>query len=414
MMTSQREATMAKTIAFFSDGTGNTKDFGPDSNVELLFRRALDESGPGARQMTRYDAGVGIEFGDLVGKAFGKGISQNIKDGYDFLSEVYEPGDRIFLFGFSRGAYTARSIGGMLGRIGLPARRQTDGSDLRTDHAARKALTDRAYAIYKLSDHDERRRQSEDFRRDHAWPAHLSDEARAPWLIGVWDTVRSLGIPLGFRDFELSLFPHRFHDHELNPHVAHAYHALSIDDERLQFLPTIWNEPTAAEKLARQTGKPNPQRFEQIWFPGVHSDVGGGYANRELADVTLRWMIERAAAAGLLFAPPFDADPAQGLAESSPEGEVHDSRPDWKTKFLYPRQPRQIERGHQEPDRKEITQIIGPGRLHRSWLDRLLRWHGTDAAYRPEALTPHQDYAMALRQLSAGQRPPPGPFPNTD
>ncbi len=404
---------MAKNIAFFSDGTGNTKDFGPDSNVELLFGRALDETGSGARQLARYDPGVGIEFGDLIGKAFGQGISQNIKDGYDFLSEFYEPGDRIFLFGFSRGAYTARSIGGMLGRIGLPARRQKDGADRRADVAARKALIDRAYAIYKLSDDAERQRQSEAFRREHGWPEHLSAEARAPHLIGVWDTVRSLGIPLGFRDYELSLFPHRFHDHELNPHVAHAYHALSIDEERLQFLPTIWNEPTAAERLAQESGRPNPQRFEQIWFPGVHSDVGGGYANRDLADVTLRWMIERAAAAGLLFAPPFDADPAQGLPASAPEGEVHDSRPDWKTKFLYPRQPRQIVRGHQEPDRKQI-EPIGPGRLHRSWLDRLLRWHGTDAAYRPEALASHPDFMTAQRQLAAGQTPPPGPFPFTD
>ncbi len=405
---------MAKNIVFFCNGTGNVKDFGPPTNVVLLLNRTLHEPDGARRQIAAYDDGVGVEFGDLIGKAFGKGISQNIKDGYGFIARHYDPDDRIFLFGFSRGAYTARSIAGMIGRLGLPDRNRNNGADLRSGDTALAQAIDEAYRIYKISDHDKRKRESETFRETVAYPRHGSESARAPWLIGVWDTVRSLGIPLGLRDFELSLFPHRFHDHELNPHVAHAYHALSIDDERLQFLPTIWNEPTAAQTHAKQTGQPNPQRFEQTWFPGVHSDVGGGYADRDLADVTLRWMIERAAAAGLLFAPPFDADPAQGLPASAPGGQVHDSRPDWKTRFLYPRQPRQILRGHQEPDRKEIAPLLGPGRLHRSWLDRLLRWHGTDAAYKPEALEPHPDDATARRQLAAGQKPPPGPFPNTD
>lgn len=405
---------MGKNIVFFCNGTGNVKDYGPDTNVELLFNRTLSEDGPNSRQVAAYEDGVGIEFGDLIGKAFGQGISRNIKDGYDFIAKHYDPGDRIFLFGFSRGAYTARSIGGMLGRVGLPARVQKDGSDLRSDDKARADLVDRAYDIYKIADKEERLRQAAEFRDTYAYPEHREDAARAPYLIGVWDTVRSLGIPLGLRDYELALWPNRFHDHDLNPHVAHAYHALAIDEERQQFLPTIWNEPTEAEKAAFKAGRPNPQHFEQVWFPGVHSDVGGGYPERDLANVTLRWMIERAAGAGLLFKPPYDADPAGDLPTSTPEGEVHDSRPDWKTKFLYPRQPRQVVRGHQEPDRKEITDSIGPGRLDHSWLDRLVCWHGTDAAYGPESLSPHPDYRTALQQLGAGQNPPPGPFPDTD
>ncbi|MET0605639.1 MAG: DUF2235 domain-containing protein [Beijerinckiaceae bacterium] len=407
---------MPKNVVFFCDGTGNNKDFGIPTNVARLFQRALDETaGPGgapSRQKTAYDAGIGAEFGDLVAKTTGSGISQNIRDGYDFIAGAYDPGDRIYLIGFSRGAYTARSIGGMLGLMGLPRRQQAGGKDIRSDDALRKTLMDRAYAIYKTGQGDEqrqeRKRKSAEFQREVGYPEHADPRTRAPHFIGVWDTVRSLGVPVGVRDWEFAFWTHRFHDHELNPHVAHAYHALSIDDERLQFLPTIWNEPTQAQKAAEAAGAPNPQSFEQLWFPGVHSDIGGGYGNHELADITLRWMIERAARAGILFKPPFDSDPMRGLTDV-PHGEVHDSRPDFWTKLLYPRQPRQVARGFQNPEEKLIA-AIGPGLVHNTWRRRFIHWFGTNAAYRPESLAPHPDYQTAQRQMSAGQNPPPGPL----
>lgn len=404
---------MGKNIVFFCNGTGNVKNYGPDTNVERLFARARHDKGEAPEQVTHYIDGVGIEFGDLVGKALGKGISQNIKDGYDFITRWYLPGDRIFLFGFSRGAYAVRSIGGMLGRIGIPSRKQDEDVDLRADHRIRGDLISRAYDIYKIQDHDKRKKTAEAFRAAHCYREHQEDAARAPYLIGVWDTVRSLGIPLGVKDFELALWPHRFHDHDLNPHVAHAYHAVSIDEERQQFLPTIWNEPTKAERLAAETGEPNRQRFEQVWFPGVHSDVGGGYADdrRALADVTLRWMIERAAAAGLLFTADHEDDPAGDLPRTAPQGQVNDSRDTPFKRFLYPRHPRQVVRGHQAPDSKTISPI-GKGRLHRSAIDRIVHLNGTAASYRPDSLARHDDYLAALATLAAGKNIPPDPWPD--
>ncbi|MGL4440225.1 MAG: phospholipase effector Tle1 domain-containing protein, partial [Bosea sp. (in: a-proteobacteria)] len=256
---------MPKNIIFLSDGTGNNKDFGTPTNVARLFGRCLnqlddDEAGRPVAQIAAYDRGIGAFPTDWLAQATGMGISDNIKDGYMFLARHYEPGDRIFLFGFSRGAYTVRSIGGMLGIVGLPRRMQANGTDIRRNPKALNDLVTWAYKIYKMMPNPlpngaqplpgSREHGAAEFIGLQGWAEHAAPEMRAPYLIGVWDTVRSLGIPLGFTDLEVPGFSHRFHNHDLNRHVAHAYHALAIDEERLQFLPTIWNEPTAAQKHA--------------------------------------------------------------------------------------------------------------------------------------------------------------------
>src|SRR5215210_2273021 len=161
---------MAKNVVFFADGTGNDRAHGFKTNVAKVNDHAenmrvaagrptwQELAGPAldaevdhrdARQITSYDAGVGTEMGDLIGKATGSGISRNIQDGYDFIVRFYAPGDRIFLFGFSRGAYTVRSLAGLIGLCGVAQRLTSEGRELRHDVGARRSLVSQAYAVYK-------------------------------------------------------------------------------------------------------------------------------------------------------------------------------------------------------------------------------------------------------------------------
>jgi uncharacterized protein (DUF2235 family) len=404
---------MAKNVTVFCDGTGNdrTKDE-YQTNVAVLCDRVLE----GPQQAVYYDAGVGTEFGDLIGQATGNGISKNIQDAYDFVIKAYEPGDNIFVFGFSRGAYTVRSLAGLLGLCGVAQPTQTiDGKrvDLRNDEKARAKIVAKAYDVYKTGQgekgREERLKKAADFRRDHAFPEHndpAHPENRAVHFIGVWDTVRSLGIPLGVTDVELTIWPHQFHDHDLSEHVRYAYHALSIDDERQAFHPTIWNEPTKAERIAKDTGQPSKQKFEQHWFPGVHSDVGGGYKERGLANITFRWMMERALAADppLLIAPHFADDPFKDTPPN-PHDVLHNARDKWWKKALYRVAARAVCKGEQAPDSKVIKKG-GDGEVCRQWLDRFSKDH---KAYNPKSMHEHADYRLALEQITAG-KPVTGPW----
>lgn len=407
---------MAKNIVVFCDGTGNDRtrdDF--DTNVAMLYERALhSKQGEPTRQVTYYDAGVGTEMGDLIGKATGNGISQNIQQAYDFIVRYYDPGDHIFVFGFSRGAYTVRSLAGMIGLVGVPRARQTiDGRsvDLHDEkEKARGRLVAEAYAIYKITDADERKDKARKFRETYGPPEHADDEKRAVHFIGVWDTVRSLGIPVGYRDVELTIWPHRFHDHELSEHVRYAYHALSIDDDRIAFHPTLWNEPTKAQKLAKPGEQPK-QKFEQVWFAGVHSDVGGGYKERGLADITLRWMMERALAAEppLLLAPDYADDPFRGISPKANDT-IHDPRDKAWKKVFYRREARQVCKGVQEPNVKAIT-ANGDAEINKSWLERFVDLFADGTfGYDPPSVRDHPDVRLARDQMGQAARPLPGPF----
>lgn len=225
-------------------------------------------------QVLYYGQGVGT--GNLVdrlsGGAFGEGLEGNIHDAYRFLVANYEPGDELYLFGFSRGAFTARSLAGMIRKCGI------------LERAAVRHYRD-AIALYRNEEHpDEARPQR--FRKE----CSITSGGEIPiHMIGVWDTVGALGIPLrGLRS--LTRREHQFHDTELSGTVQRACHALAIDERRAPFEPTLWSY------------KPKPgQQVEQVWFCGAHSDVGGGYAETALSDIALEWMIGRARAAGLAF-----------------------------------------------------------------------------------------------------------------
>ena len=292
---------MAKNIVFCADGTWDASSNA--TNVYKLFKACLTT----ATQVPYYDDGVGSDgtpVERLLGGAFGTGLFQKVKDGYSKIAQVYNAGDQIFLFGFSRGAYTARSLAGMIAVSGLP----TKDFD---DH-----LVEAAFQAYRNSD-----------QRAQILPTlqapYAMDNARIT-MVGVWDTVGSLGIPATFGGVSPLLYG--FLDTGLHPDVLNAYQALAIDERRAEFPPTLWTCAPA----------PN-QTLEQVWFTGVHGDVGGGYPEHGLSDITFSWMLGKAIKLGL------QADPGVAAQYGLLDGkhsldQLHDS---WSLVWGFPR-PRQI------------------------------------------------------------------------
>jgi len=251
-----------KNIVICSDGTGN--EYGENNTNVVETYSILKRS---SAQIAFYDPGVGTggwkymegkeqsedTLRSLSDKATGDGLQNNVNDAYAFLMETYEPGDKIFLFGFSRGAFTVRSLAGMLYKVGLlPA----DNDNL-IEYAAK---------LYNIEGNtDIARGFKETF--SQSCPVHF---------IGVWDTVSSLVMNAG----------KRWHNSFLNPEVKSGYHAMAIDERRKDFPPCPWDE----------SGLAPGQTIEQVWFAGVHADVGGWYDERGLANMSLHWMLENAVA----------------------------------------------------------------------------------------------------------------------
>lgn len=374
---------MPKNVVIFSDGTGQAGGLLPDerrSNVYKLYRAT--RCGPDSRvdpdkQVAFYDAGLGsasdaeeVKIGfvrkvyNVLSQATGLGMTTNIIDCYTAILQSWEPGDRIYLFGFSRGAYTVRCVGGVLGHCGVPTR-MPDGTPLKRDaKTARKIATIAVKSVYQhgAGRRDERFTKqraelAEGFRKTY----HSNNPENAanvvPYFIGVWDTVGALGISVAqqilvfimllflafvasatvwslvpwdvsfadwivasvvasaslfviwyigthlkfagglsdpwWKTLHLTGWRMRFYDTYLNPRVEYAKHALSIDENRATFERVGWTP-----KVGAVEGR-EPAWFEQVWFAGVHSDVGGSYLENEsrLSDISLKWMVDRALAA---------------------------------------------------------------------------------------------------------------------
>lgn len=276
----------------FSDGTGQrgVRDDATVRNTNVFQMFAAAEGKPFFE--TFYDPGLGApeegEWGwtrtarNLWSKATGWGITANITDCYEALLVKWKPGMKIGLFGFSRGAYTVRCLGGVLATCGVAT--SDGGAPIPADAEGpgatrRRAIADEAAAIYKIQDDVERREKGAAFARAYAAPPVVPD------VIGVFDTVKALGLP-GVMNIA-NPWKHEFHDHELSVRVPVGLQVLSIDEDRKEFRAELWDDPDAEALAAGQV-------IEQVWFPGVHSDVGGGYDDDwRLADMTLDWMLSR-------------------------------------------------------------------------------------------------------------------------
>src|SRR3954471_3135873 len=287
---------MAKNIAVFLDGTWDTYKEGVsnNSNVGTMYGAAVND---GQQQVVHYTRGVGTDWYDKIsGGGFGVGLNDRIRDAYRFITDQYNDGDAIFIFGFSRGAYEARSLGGMVGRVGLLDRTRFAATN-------RRDLFAIVFNNYTRPKDEANNKLVANFKATNCVDVPIK-------MIGVWDTVGALGVPVFATT--TTLFVPKFHDLDLGPRVENAYHAMSVDEQRFDFQPTYWNPASV---------RPG-QHLEQVYFAGVHSDIGGGYDDdHSLSDITLCWMVERARQHGLLFS----ADSFASCADNAPYGLLHDS-----------------------------------------------------------------------------------------
>ncbi|MFO0864442.1 MAG: DUF2235 domain-containing protein [Gemmataceae bacterium] len=269
---------MSRKLVLCFDGTWNhpaddriPADLQVESNARRLFESVLvGDLVPD--QIKFYDEGVGVRWYErLTGGLFGLGLDRNLLDGYRWLARNFNEGDRIYLFGYSRGAYTARSLVGMIHKCGLLL-----------SPTAKKL--DKAYELYRTRTYSFDSREAQAFRVRFSQPARIR-------FVGVFDTVGALGIPLdSFSGFNRSNY--QFHDVEISELVDEACHAVALDEHRKTFNATLW-----------QPKRPSDVRLEQRWFVGCHSDIGGGVPERRLSDIPLRWMQLKAIEAGLVLNP---------------------------------------------------------------------------------------------------------------
>jgi uncharacterized protein (DUF2235 family) len=289
-----------KRLVVCLDGTWNDADSGKaDTNVARLARaiRATTNT-HGVPQLVLYLRGVGtsgLTAERVIAGATGLGIDDNIRSAYMFLAQNYVPrdnatgyqGDEIHLFGFSRGAFSARSLSGFIGACGLLKRQKLGDLGKAWDYYRKPGI-----------------RNPDDFMAMTGSESHRGVTIR---FLGVWDTVGALGIP-SFLFSGISAKMYGFHDTSPSKIVRHGAHALAVDEHRDEFIPTLW------------TGQaPVGSTIEQVWFAGAHSDVGGGYVDGRLADIPLLWMASRAASTGLVFDPsvlPQTLEPLAPLHES--------------------------------------------------------------------------------------------------
>lgn len=382
---------MAKRLVVCCDGTWNFADQPSKTNVAKVALSVRQGSAGGKEQRVYYHSGVGTQQGErLRGGAFGVGLSRNVADAYRFLVETYEPGDELFLFGFSRGAFTARSLAGLVRNSGI----------LRRDQADR---TQAAWSLYRNRVEHPNGVASTLFRRSYARETRIH-------FVGVWETVGALGIPLPDAAplrWAVNGFNHRwaFHDTELSSWVEGAFHALAIDEKRSAFRPALWHQqPDAAQQ---------GQELKQVWFAGVHCDVGGGYREAGLSDISLLWMVDQARRYGLEFDE--EALSSTGPAETRPQksvdfrvepdgsDELHESRTRmYRLAEVYHRPLGSAVNDRAEPDGNEFVAVPAKERYDR------------DGGYRPPELRrylTHQERVrlepVLLPGLAAGLPPMP-------
>ncbi|MFI6048310.1 DUF2235 domain-containing protein [Nocardia sp. NPDC051321] len=273
-----------KRLVVCCDGTWKAESSSTVSNIIKIAQTIrYDAPGPlgeAIQQWVTYVSGPGARgfLSDrLMGGAFGLGLEANLSSAYWHLALNWQPGDEIYIFGFSRGAFTARSLSGLIDRIGIL-----------TPEAMINGKYPEALAIHQQVPPKDGTVPQEwaDFRRDNCHPV-------APKInfLGVFDTVGALGVP------GLTSLRYKFHDVKLAPSVHCARQALAIDERRRNFEPCLWEVPVEPNVKYRR----GFQRVKQVWFEGVHSDIGGGYQECGLSDITLRWMVREAESVGLAF-----------------------------------------------------------------------------------------------------------------
>ncbi len=393
-----RKFDLAKRLVFCFDGTWNRLDAKTPTNVVLTAESVVPTAKDGTAQLIWYDEGVGTTKRErFTGGIFGHGVEPILADAYRFLIFNYTPGDDIFVFGFSRGAYTARSFVGLLRNCGI-VRRSDAGRTAEAIRLYRSRSRDTSPDALKMNLF--RQEASPNIcvsPHEDQWRAETLDGYRSGSLpildiryLGVWDTVGALGIPQTFG--ALSHWWNRkyeFHDTVLTPRVACARHAVAIDERRKAFAPSLWDNLDTMNELRGTTSAAADAPYQQKWFPGTHGSVGGGGDRRGLSDQALDWIWDGARAAGLELDTALDSRVWQlAPSERDPLDNMREKAAGLKTwaMGLLPRADRSP----------------GPQTLHELSVSAKRRWHEDREAlperrrYRPPTLA---DVTIALERL---------------
>lgn len=369
---------MPKNIILLSDGTGNSAAKLAKTNVWRLYQ-ALDLSRP-EKQIAFYDDGVGSSSFkplSIVGGAFGWGLKRNVLDLYTFLCRNYNDGDRVYCFGFSRGAFTVRSLAGLIGYEGLVSDPTDAGLLKRAKTAFREYRRKRFSADIPLDkigrairdlfvgDKDYRTRKDK-----HPYPRIA--------FFGVWDTVAAYGLPIDELTRALNWFWRLYpKDREPLDKIDRLCHAVALDDERNTFHPMLFNEENEPGRN-EHTKNIREERVSQVWFAGMHSNLGGGYPDDALAYVSLEWMMREAQASGILFRPKISLDSMNPAAEekellllsnAGAPGKVYDSRRGLGGFYRY--LPRKIADLSRDTIDKTSPVVIPRPKIHESVFHRI-------------------------------------------
>lgn len=404
---------MPKNIILLSDGTGNSASKLFKTNVWRLYQ-ALDLSEtPGKpQQIAWYDDGVGTSsFKPLaiLGGAFGWGTKRIVLDLYTFLCRQYQPDDSIYGFGFSRGAFAIRLLTALISTQGL-VQAETE-SELRR-------LAAEAFREYRRENYPRRTLLTWLFRqlrnvilwlwykvtRKTAYKKAANWKAPTIKFLGLWDTVAAYGLPIDELTHAWNfLFPLAFPNHQLSDIVDCAHHALALDDERLTFHPELWNEHASDYKK-----RPLGNRLTQVWFAGMHSNVGGGYPDDALSYVPLNWIMDKAAEEGLVFLPA-ERDRLRDAADCN--GRMYDSRQGLGGAYRY--MPRKLKALTHDVRGRNNRILIDTSKIHESVFtrinNRILGYApiglpesyevvGPNGAIQPQTETPQQAKGRINRQ----------------
>ena len=284
-----------KRLAVFFDGTWNKPE--NNTNVWRLSLMLADRGEDGVPQRKFYDEGVGTRLLDrFTGGAFGYGLSGNVRAGYRWLMEHYNPGDEIFIFGFSRGAFTARSLAGVIARCGLL---KPDAPMSFTQLYERYRKGDTVRPVYRLRYLQRHGETQFDF-EENVLLQHTYHGRNFIKMVGVWDTVGSLGVPFGNIP-GISSRTLQFHNTNLSKIVQHSYQALALDEQRKPYWAMLWTNFVPKQANEADAPQVDNRYVEQRWFAGAHCNVGGGYQNDLLPQRPLAWLQEKARGCGLGF-----------------------------------------------------------------------------------------------------------------
>ena len=407
-----------KRLVFCFDGTWNRLDAKNVTNVVHTARNIDFKDDDGNAQIVHYDQGVGTKPHEkLRGGLFGMGLMDNLEEAYRFLVFNYNPGDEIYLFGFSRGAFSARSFAGLIYNCGI------------VDDV--KKIPE-ALGLYKTRTYDDQHMNDsfKDFRQKCS-PKLCVDQEEFDWrlnaglcefvpvdldsksknildfkvpdmhilnikYIGVWDTVGALGVPKSLSIASFVNRRHQFHDCNLSRFVASARHAVAIDETRRSFEPTLWTNVDEMNRTIGYQPADDEAPYQQQWFPGVHGAVGGGGDHTGLSDEALVWVWEGAKRLGLQFSTS-RSESIYGIRPNYKDHLQNVDPPKWyqikrKIVGLLPNRPRSVVKDKKnEPPVRDIR----PTFLHQTSVSTRLRWasKGTDlmptGKYRPRLTLDH-------------------------